>query len=227
MHADERALDMIERREAGQTLAQIGRAHGLSRQRVCQILSGWMDVEQRAGVKRLRHEQSSAFRRAQRIRWRKDPYAYAWRFWSNTADPDERGCRVWTGLIAPTGYGRWNSGLRMCEKFGFKPTEYAHQLAWLLTHGEIEGRGRGAGRINVLHRCDVPACCEPSHLFLGTPADNMRDRDAKGRTGKAMMPEGQRLRWASYSPERRAEVIRAAAEGRRQAKSFPPNRRPM
>lgn len=35
--------------------------------------------------------------------------------------------------------------------------------------------------MSVLHRCDVPLCVNPSHLFIGTQKDNIRDMDGKGR----------------------------------------------
>jgi hypothetical protein len=35
--------------------------------------------------------------------------------------------------------------------------------------------------MHVCHSCDVPGCCRPSHLFLGTIADNNRDCEQKGR----------------------------------------------
>ena len=47
--------------------------------------------------------------------------------------------------------------------------------AWRLSRGPIpEG-------MEVCHSCDVPRCCNPDHLFLGTHADNMQDKVAKGR----------------------------------------------
>jgi hypothetical protein len=38
--------------------------------------------------------------------------------------------------------------------------------------------------MHVLHHCDNPPCRKLSHLFLGTPADNAADRDAKGRQAR-------------------------------------------
>lgn len=75
-------------------------------------------------------------------------------------------CWLWAGAKGHFGYG--------VLKHDGKQV-YAHRVAWRLSHGEIQN-----GQC-VLHKCDTPACVNPAHLFLGTKADNARDRDAKGR----------------------------------------------
>lgn len=78
-------------------------------------------------------------------------------------------CWEWTGY-GHDGYGRV---YRTTEHGVFRRS---HRFAWYVTNGPIpEG-------MFVCHRCDNRKCCNPSHLFLGSAADNNSDRDRKGRT---------------------------------------------
>jgi hypothetical protein len=75
-------------------------------------------------------------------------------------------CWLWAGGRQAQGYGAFGNGERVV---------YAHRFSWQLHNGPIP---KG---LNVLHRCDVPPCVNPKHLFIGTHADNMRDKIKKSR----------------------------------------------
>ena len=59
-------------------------------------------------------------------------------------------------------------------------SQTAHRISWELYNDPIP-TGKGYHGICVLHQCDNSICVNPDHLFLGTQADNLRDRDEKGR----------------------------------------------
>lgn len=86
------------------------------------------------------------------------------KFWNNVQRSD--GCWTWSGARHERGYGRFRVG---------SVVHRAHRFAWLITRGDIP---QG---MHVLHRCDNPSCVRPDHLFLGSHADNMRDKARKGR----------------------------------------------
>lgn len=83
-------------------------------------------------------------------------------------------CWEWTGSKSLSGYGR--------HSFRGK-VWYAHRLAYWFTRGVIPGE------LDVRHSCDNPACCNPTHLILGTHQDNMMDRAIRIRGFHKLKPQ--------------------------------------
>lgn len=92
------------------------------------------------------------------------------RFWSRVSKaPHSKGCWEWQGQTDKGGYGTISINDR---------NKRAHRMSYELAYGELPAE------LDVLHTCDNPTCVNPSHLFLGTDVDNMRDKVAKDRQCK-------------------------------------------
>ena len=94
------------------------------------------------------------------------------RFWSRVyrdgpSDLWPHECWPWLGSLTSDGYG-------ICRyEFG---SSGAHKAAYLIAKGKIAHRW-----LCVRHSCDFRACCNPTHLVLGTYADNARDKRERKR----------------------------------------------
>lgn len=98
------------------------------------------------------------------------------RFVRKVGSKNSNGCCLWLAGKSSKGYG--------C----FYPTRRnatgAHRFAW-----ELANEKKIPGGLFVCHACDVPSCCNPEHLFLGTNLENMRDMANKKRTHFQRHPE--------------------------------------
>lgn len=91
------------------------------------------------------------------------------RFWNNVDLPfnaTDEDCWLWKAAKDSCGYGRMSVN---------NTNSTMHRLSFELHKGSIP-----SGML-VCHTCDTPSCVNPSHLFLGTEKDNMRDMKSKGR----------------------------------------------
>lgn len=92
-------------------------------------------------------------------------------------------CLLWTGNVDGGGYG----------VITHKGTIYkTHRLAWSEHYKQPIPLG-----MYVCHTCDNKRCCNPEHLFIGTPRDNALDMVAKGRHG---LQNGKGVRTGEANP---------------------------
>ena len=78
------------------------------------------------------------------------------------------GCWLWLGYCDKDGYGHFSVD-RSVAPVG------AHRVSYEFYRGPVPRH------LLVLHKCDVPACVNPDHLFVGTQKKNIADMYRKGR----------------------------------------------
>lgn len=94
------------------------------------------------------------------------------RFFKWTEKGKAGDCWLWKGSRIQAGWhGQWRASDGSIE--------LAHRAAWRMMKSDIPDG------LCVLHRCDNPICVNPTHLWLGSRADNMHDMWAKGRARPA------------------------------------------
>lgn len=123
------------------------------------------------------------------------------RYWpkvDRSGGPDA--CWPWTAHRMKSGYGLF----AVPNGTSYAAPHLAHRVSWALVNGPIPDG------LFVCHSCDNPPCCNPSHLFLGTPQDNARDMQAKGR---AVIRRGESATMAKLTTEQAREVRRRARAG--------------
>lgn len=152
-------LELIQKlRSERKTYSEIGLQLGVSKQRIQQV------------CRKYNIQKALPMARASYLERKKE------KFLNRVSIGVNEVCWPWKGSLSTAGYG-------ILSFYGHRT--YAHRVSYLLfkdPNFKLFQNGRNTeNSLHVLHSCDNPNCVNPNHLRLGTPGENMRDRDSKGR----------------------------------------------
>ncbi len=121
------------------------------------------------------------------------------RFWSRVAQDAPTECWEWQSYSYNNGYGCFKA---FCKGW------LAHRVAYYFHYNE------DPGDLCVCHTCDNPICCNPKHLWLGTPRENNQDKLDKGRQSTKATVIGSQHPRAKLTDAKVRKIRKLYATGR-------------
>jgi hypothetical protein len=134
--------------------------------------------------------------------------------WSKVDKKGEDDCWNWKGYKNAQGYGR--TWINDC---GY----YAHRVIFDLANPNTITLSAPKDTDEtgfLLHTCDNPSCCNPKHLFVGTHADNMADKVAKGRSPDFSGGKGPRCKLSMAQAREIRQLRKEGVSARDLAKRY-------